>query len=260
MINKLKTNRAFTFIEVAVVVAVIGIITAITVPSMLDSKDKALAARVQALDKLLSDACVRSGLDGNAIPAANQDTVPDVVGWYQTNGYLAASPAIDTTGMTLTMLDANFANCASASLTGVGTTGTGGAPVSGTTTTAELPSAPGPVTEAWYDTRRLTIDLPSLSTGAQSLTLQESSDGQNWTPVASGEAGGATYSAGPFNPSTTGYYRVDAINAYGDTAGPAITAITAPPLSLPGSLSITGSTASQLPGVTLPPGVPGSGD
>jgi prepilin-type N-terminal cleavage/methylation domain-containing protein len=260
MINKLKTNRAFTFIEVAVVVAVIGIITAITVPSMLDSKDKALAARVQALDKLLSDACVRSGLDGNSVPAPNQDTLQDVVGWYQANGYLAASPAIDTTGMDLKMINVDYANCASASLAGVGTTGTGGAPVSGTTTTAELPSAPGPVTEAWYDTRRLTIDLPSLSTGAQSLTLQESSDGQNWTPVASGEAGGATYSAGPFNPSTTGYYRVDAINAYGETAGPAITAITAPPLSLPGSLSITGSTASQLPGVTLPPGVPGSED
>ena len=257
IINQFKANRAFTFIEVAVVVAIIGIVTAITVPTMLDSKDKALADRARALNKLISDACVRAGLDGNSIPASNNSTLPGVIGWYQSNGYIAQSPVIDLTGLDMTMITVQFDGCAGASLV-TGGTGTGGTPVSGTTTTtAELPAAPGPVTEGWWDTRRLTVDLPGLSTGAQSLTLQQSSDGQTWTNVASGDAGGATYTAGPFNPDASVYYRVDAVNQYGETAGPSTDAVTAPPLSPPGDISVTGSSTTSLPGVTVPPNAPG---
>ena len=262
IINRLKTNRGFTFIEAIIMVAIISIVGAITVPSMLDSKTKALADKTRALDKLLSDACIRAGLDGLTLPATNKGTLPDVVAWYQSKGYLATSPKIDLTGLDLSLISVQYADCGVSN--GGIVTGTGGTPVSGTTptTTAELPSAPGPVTETWWDTRRLMVTLPSLSTGAQSLTLQKSTDGHTWTDAASGDAGGASYSDGPFNPSTTEYFRVAAVNQYGETTGPTTTEVTAPPLSPPGTISVgtTPPTETSSPGVPIPPTAPGGSD
>jgi type II secretory pathway pseudopilin PulG len=222
-------SRGFTILEAVVTVAVIALIAAIAVPAALDSQNQAIQARLHATQTILSQACVRASLDGTSVPVASQDNIQDVVAWYQSNGYLQ-NTNIDLRGITLAMLGpGSYLDC-----TGITTSGT----------SSLLPGAPGPVTETWWDTKYVTVALPSIPGGSQYLLLQRSSDGTTWDTVASSVT---TFTDGPFEPSSSYLYRAVAVTQNGNIPGPTATVSTAPPLSAPNGLGVVVSTTSATP-------------
>ncbi len=250
-----QTNRGFTLPETLTTLAIIVILTALLVPSMLNWRARAYESRLHATSNLLAQACVRAGLAGETVPSDNRGTLADVVDWYQTNNYIQKGK-VDISGLTLDAIGAgSYFDCTNASTE---TRSIIGAPV-----------LPGPIAAVWWNTRYIQLSVPNAPIDAQYLVLESSPDNQTWTEVKSGVLD--SYTDGPFQPNTAFYYRVAAVNSYGRTEGPSSRATTAPPLSAPNSLSIalgsttTTSTPNSPPPMpvtySLPsvPATPGSG-
>ena len=250
-----QTNRGFTLPETLTTLAIIVILTALLVPSMLNWRARAYESRLHATSNLLAQACVRAGLAGETVPSDSRGTLADVVDWYQTNNYVQKGK-VDISGLTLDAIGAgSYFDCTNASTE---TRSIIGAPV-----------LPGPIAAVWWNTRYIQLSVPNAPIDAQYLVLESSPDNQTWTELKSGVLD--SYTDGPFQPNTSFYYRVAAVNSYGRTAGPSSKATTAPPLSAPNSLSIalgsttTTSTPNSPPPMpvtySLPsvPATPGSG-
>ena len=234
-----RTRSAFTLIETLTTLAIIVILTALLIPSLLNWRTQAFQERLHATSNLLSQACVRAGLAGELVPSESRGTLADVVGWYQTNGYVQKGN-VDISGLTLDAIgQGSYFDCTDTSTE--------------TRTVIGAPVLPGPIAALWWNTRYIQLSVPNTPVDAQYLVLESSPDNQTWTEVASKVVD--TYTDGPFQPNTSLYYRIVAVNSFGRTAGPSSKATTAPPLPAPNSLSIAlGSTTTTTP--NSPPALP----
>ena len=66
MLKSIRSNSAFTLIEMLIVVAIIGIIVGIGVPALKDAKTKAINAKASAVQSSVATAKVRYILDNSA--------------------------------------------------------------------------------------------------------------------------------------------------------------------------------------------------
>jgi len=101
MRNKSSKNRAFTLIELMVVILIIGILAALIVPKLIGQTDKAKIAKATADVKTLSDALEHFRIDTGRYPTDAEQFGPlleapsDVTGW---NGPYTSTPPADPWG------------------------------------------------------------------------------------------------------------------------------------------------------------------
>jgi len=249
-----RSKGAFALAETLVVLAMIAIVAALLAPSLMTWQSSVAQDRLRATASLLSQACSRAGLAGAAVPESSRGTLGDIVTWYQANGYIQPG-LVDVSKLSLSDFgDIGFTDC---------TNGNPNAPVFAGDASS---LTPGPTAALWWNTRYIQLSLPATPTGAQTLDLEGSTDGVNWTVVASNVTD--TFTDGPFDPNTTRYYRVVAVSNSGRTPGPTTTATTAPPLAAPNSLSVvlgtvTGTSTNPPPPAPLTytlPAVPNQGN
>ena len=93
MLKSIRSNSAFTLIEMLIVVAIIGIIVGIGVPALKDAKTKAINAKASAVQSSVATAKVRYVLDNSA------DTYDNVV-YAHGNAFNALKPYILVNGGT----------------------------------------------------------------------------------------------------------------------------------------------------------------
>ena len=240
MKTTLPRPKAFALAETLVVLAIIAIIAAMLAPSLMTWQSSVAQDRLRATSALLSQACSRAGLAGVAVPAGSRGTLADIVTWYQANGYIQPG-RVDVSKLSLADFgDAAFTDCTNGDPNAV--------PVFAADASGLIP---GPTAALWWNTRYIQLSIPSTPTGAQTLDLEGSADGVNWSVVAPGVTD--SYTDGPFAPNTSRYYRIVAVTSTGRVPGPTSQATTAPPLSAPNSLSVVLGTTSGTTANPPPP-------
>ena len=112
------------------------------------------------------------------------------------------------------------------------------------------PKAPTGLTATFISPTQINLSWTDTSASATYNYIYQSTDGANWTYVGSVSASAATYlAAGPFTPSTTDYFKVEAYAYYGGGySSPTNTALvtTAAYAATPTALSATVVSSSQI--------------
>lgn len=95
-----RARRGFTLIELMIVVAIIGILAAVAVPSFIDATDEARVARIQADLSTIGAAVEIYYAKNGRYPSTLDDLVADADG---RNGYLRAKPKPPVDGGSYTL-------------------------------------------------------------------------------------------------------------------------------------------------------------
>ena len=125
-----------------------------------------------------------------------------------------------------------------------------------TVTTPQSPAAPGNVNLSNLGDTGFRLLMPPLPTGADTLKLETTTDaGTTWLTGTSGLAGGTAVNESGLTPNTAYYYRVVAVNQWGETPGSGFTVTTAGPPQAPGLTVVDSVTptslALHLPGLPI---------
>jgi prepilin-type N-terminal cleavage/methylation domain-containing protein len=155
-----SSRRAFTLLETVVTVAIISLVFTAAVVALKDAKDNALGVRISTLRKTLSDACVRAAMDGAFVPAESQDTLADVIAWYQAQGYIGDAVTVNIAGLDLGAIsDGQYFDCRNVTSGGGGPIPSGGGTVAVSANNITVDSYPDSTANAVF-----TITLSSVQT------------------------------------------------------------------------------------------------
>ncbi|MGC8638434.1 MAG: fibronectin type III domain-containing protein [Isosphaeraceae bacterium] len=133
------------------------------------------------------------------------------------NGTTWATAGAIGTGVT-SFTDTGLTECTSYTYRVFATNSFGDSAPSATASATTLPAAPTGLTLTAVSASEIDLSWTDQSTGATGYSVEQSTDGVNWTVVGSLSSTASSYTAtGPFSPSTTYYFAVYASGAGGDS-------------------------------------------
>ena len=107
---KNKKQNGFTLIELMVVVAIVGILTAVGLPKLTEAQDKAKIAAAQAELSNISKECSLHLISGTTIPSVEEDATAGGVGNVYGSCALTGTLSIKSADKDGTVLSTTFAD------------------------------------------------------------------------------------------------------------------------------------------------------